>query len=226
MNLRDTMKRAADEEQLKLKPLPKHVIAPQPELLRLHYALLLTALLTAQETISETQTRLTSLLLHAFRLGDIRGALFEQARELDEETPIKAARLVRDAGLARHLLVDALIILRLDAPLDDEIAGLINEFASFLDVDAENLRTCSRVAAKVLGLGSTSSDATAKKWPGTFDGIGKPVAPAPTEKLKSTATKFESSTKTSSPKKVVAKPKKVAAKPKRFGWPSYSIGRN
>jgi len=111
MNLRDTMKRAADNEQLKLKPLPEHIIAPQPEHLRLHYALLLAALLSAQKTISETQTRLTCLLLDAIQLGDIRGALFEQARKLDEETLINAARLIRDAGLARHLLVDALVLL-------------------------------------------------------------------------------------------------------------------
>jgi hypothetical protein len=189
MNLRDTMKRAADEEQLKLKPLPKHLIASQPELLRLHYALLLTALLSAQETISETQTRLTSLLLDALLLGDIRGALFEQARDLDEETPIKAARLIRDAGLARHLLVDALILLRLDAPLDDEIAGLINEFASFLDVDAEALRTCSKGAAAILGLSASRSVVAAKQWPGTFPFIGKPVAPKPIRKRRSSTAK-------------------------------------
>lgn len=182
MNLRDTMKRAADEEQLKLKPLPEHILAPQPEYLRLHYALLLTAMLSAQMSISETQTRLTCLLLDSMELGDIRAALFEQARELDEETLISVARLVRDEGLARHLLVDALILLRLDEPINDEITGLINEFASFLDVDTENLGACSQVAAKILGIGPKRSDSAAKNWPGTFDGIGKPVVSKPPKK--------------------------------------------
>jgi hypothetical protein len=201
MNLRDTMKRAADEEQVKLRPLPEHIAAHQIEHLRLHYALLLTALLSAQESISETQTRLTVLLLNALQLGDVRGTLFEQARELDEETPIKAARLIREAGLARHLLVDALVLLRLDAPLSDDIAGLINEFASFLDVDAENLGTCSCVAAKILGLGTARRDATAKIWPGTFVGIPKPVALKPSARARSATKKI-----TSSPKKAIAKP--------------------
>jgi hypothetical protein len=182
MNLRHTMQRATDEEQLKLKPLPKHIIARDPEHLRLHYALLLAALLNAQDSISETQTRLLHLLLDALDLGDIRGMLFEQARKLNEETLINAARLIRDAGLAQRLLVDAMALLRLDAPLDDGIAGLISEFASFLDVDPDHLAMCSHIAAKILGLGATRSDATAKKWPGAVAGIRKPAAPKATAK--------------------------------------------
>lgn len=177
MNLYDTMKRAADDEQLKLNPLPKHIIATQPEHLRLHYALLLAALLSAQKAISETQTRLICLLLEALRLGDIRGSLFEQARELDEETPVNAARLIREAGLARYLLVDALVVLRLDAPIDDEIVGLISEFASFLDIDAESLSMCSKGAAAILGLSTrkSSSVVATKKWPGKFPFIDDPI---------------------------------------------------
>lgn len=189
MNLRETMQRAADEEQLRLKPLPKHIIAPQPKHLRLHYALLLAALLSAQEAISEQQSRLMHMLLDAIELGDIRGALFEQARELDEKKPVEAARLIRDAGLARHLLVDALILLRLDAPFDDNMAGLVSELASFLDVDAENLETCVHAATKILGLGKTRSDASAKRWPGVFDGIGKPDAPVPASTPRAAAKK-------------------------------------
>jgi hypothetical protein len=200
MKLLDTMKRAADDEQLKLKPLPKHIIATQPELLRQNYALLLAALLSAQPCISETQARLTCLLLDALELGDIRGALFEQARELDEETPVKAARLIRDAGMAQHLLVDALVLLRLDTPLDDEIAGLIGEFASFLDVDIENLKTCSKGAAAILGLDNSRSVVATKRWPGAFPFIGKPIAPNPPKKQRSAAAKPKAAAKPSAKK--------------------------
>lgn len=182
MKLLDTMKRAADDEQLKLKPLPKHIIATFPEHLRQNYALLLAALLCAQPSISETQTRLTCLLLDALELGDIRGTLFEQARKLDEATPVKAARLIRDAGLARHLLVDALVLLRLDTPLDDEIAELISEFASFLDVDSEDLKTCAKGAAAILGLEPSRSVVATERWPGAFPYIGNSIAPESTNK--------------------------------------------
>ena len=195
MKLLGTMKRAADIEQLKLKPLPKHIIASLPILLRQNYALLLAALLSAQPSISETQTRLTCLLLDALELGDIRGTLFAQARKLDEETPVKAARLIRDAGLARHLLVDALVLLRLDLPLDDELAGLISEFSSFLDVDAEDLKTCSKGAAAILGLHTSRSVVASKQWPGTFPFIGKPIAPKPTKKQRSAVAKPKAAAK-------------------------------
>ena len=152
MNLLDTLTRAADEEQLRLKPLPEHAAATQTEHLRRHYALLLAAVLTTQPTISEPQTRLLRLLLDALKLGDIRGTLFEQARALEAETLLEAARLIREAGLAHHLVVDALVLLRLDAPLGDEAARLVGELAAFLDLDANQLATRAQDAAIILGL--------------------------------------------------------------------------
>ena len=152
MNLLDTLTRAADEEQLRLKPLPEHAAATQTEHLRRHYALLLAAVLTAQPTISEPQTRLLRLLLDALKLGDIRGTLFEQARALEAETLLEAARLIREAGLAHHLVVDVLVLLRLDAPLSDEAARLVGELAAFLALDANQLATRAQDAAEILGL--------------------------------------------------------------------------
>lgn len=152
MNLLDTLTRAADEEQLRLKPLPEHAAATQEEHLRRHYALLLAAVLTAQPTISEPQTRLLRLLLDALKLGDIRGPLFEQTRELEPETLLEAARLIREAGFAHHLVVDALVLLRLDARLGDEAARLAGELATFLGLDEAELATRAKDAADILGL--------------------------------------------------------------------------
>lgn len=152
MNLLYTLTRTADEEQLRLKPLPEHAAATREEHLRRHYALLLAAVLTAQPTISETQTRLLRLLLDALKLGDIRGPLFEQARELEPETLLEAARLIREAGFAHHLVVDALVLLRLDAPLGDEAARLVGELAAFLGLDESGLATRAQDAADILGL--------------------------------------------------------------------------
>ena len=73
MNLLNTLTLAADEEQLRLHPLPGHAAASQNEHLRRHYALLLAAVLTAQPGVSAPQTRLLRLLLDSLKLGDIRG---------------------------------------------------------------------------------------------------------------------------------------------------------
>ena len=157
MNLLNTLTTAADEEQLHRHPLADHAIAPQNEHLRRHYALLLAAVLTAQPVVSEPQTRLLRLLLDALKLGDIRGQLFDQARELAPEALLEAARLVREAGFAHHLVVDALVLLRLDAPLGDEAARLAGELANFLGLDEAALVMRATDASDILGLGVTAA---------------------------------------------------------------------
>lgn len=152
MNLLDTLTRAADEEQLRLRPLPEHAAATQAEHLRRHYALLLAAVLTAQPTVSEPQTRLLRLLLDALKLGDIRGPLFEQARKLTPEPLLEAARLIREAGFARHLVLDAMVLLRLEAPLGDDTVRLVGELACFLDLSESELAWRAHDAADILGL--------------------------------------------------------------------------
>jgi len=158
MNLLNTLTLAADEEQLRLQPLPVHAAATQAEHLRRHYALLLAAVLTAQPAVSEPQTRLLRLLLDALKLGDIRGQLFEQARALEAAPLLEAARLIREAGFAHHLVVDTLVLLRLDAPMGDEAARLAGELAAFLGLDETALATRADDAAEILGLDASEND--------------------------------------------------------------------
>ena len=91
MQLIDQLTRAADEEQLLLQPLPPHSAVGQEEHLRRHYALLLAALLATQPQVSEAQNRLFLLLLHSLQLSDIRAALFEEARALENDTLLETA---------------------------------------------------------------------------------------------------------------------------------------
>lgn len=182
MNLLDTLTLAADEEQLRLHPLPVHAAATQSEHLRRHYALLLAAVLTAQPAISEPQTRLLRLLLDALKLGDIRGQLFEEARKLEPAPLLEAARLIREAGFAHHLIVDVLVLLRLDAPLDDEAARLVGELAAFLGLNETKLAMRAADAAEILGLNAnedrnTSADGADAGKEG--DGNGEAEEPAP-----------------------------------------------
>lgn len=160
MNLLNTLTLAADEEQLRLRPLPEHAAVTQEEHLRRHYALLLAAVLTSQSAVSEPQTRLLRLLLDALNLGDIRGPLFEQARELTPEPLLEAARLIREVGFAHHLVLDALVLLRLDAPLGDEAARLAGELSTFLGLDEAELATRARDAVDILGLNTKTEEGT------------------------------------------------------------------
>ena len=163
--LLDLLRQAADDEQLRLQPLPAHAAAQEEEHLRQHYALLLAALLTAQPQVSEPQSRLFMLLLDALQLGDQRAPLFEQARELAPDTLLEAARLIREQDYAEELLVDALVLLRLDAPLSDETVQLLGELAAFLGLADDTVQRRSLHAAQILGLGENSNEQLAKHWP-------------------------------------------------------------
>ncbi len=176
MDLLNTLIRAADEEQLSLRPLPEHAASGQEEHLRRHYALLLAAVLTAQPAVSELQTRLLRLLLDALKLGDIRGPLFEQARELLPEQLLEAARLIREAGFAHHLVVDVLVLLRLDAPLGDEVMRVAGELASFLGLDEIALAQRVANAVDILGLNSPTGTQSEREDPGAEDAAhGSPL---------------------------------------------------
>lgn len=164
-SLLDLLRRAADTEQLHLHPLPVHAAAQEEEHLRQHYALLLAALLTAQPVVSEPQSRLFMLLLNALQLGDRRAAQFEQARELTPDSLIEAARLIREQGYAEELLVDALVLLRLDAPLSDETTQLLSELAAFLGLADDAVQRRSLHAAQILGIGENSNEQLTKNWP-------------------------------------------------------------
>jgi hypothetical protein len=185
MNLLDTLTRAADEEQILIHPLPKHAAAGQEEHLRQHYALLLAAVLTAQPAVSDAQSRLFRLLLDSLALGDIRGSLYAQARALEPAALVEAVRLIRGADLACHLALDALVLLRLEAPLNDEISQLVAELAALLGLSQAALAEQAETAAVILGLNpdapnnedpaeSSPLKGLAERWPGR-QAIPKPL---------------------------------------------------
>ena len=164
--LAQRLAQATDEEQLRLHPLPKHAIAEEEEHLRRHYALLLAALLSAQAQVSESQSRLFMLLLDSMNLGGVRAALFEEARALQPEALIEAARLIRDEEWAEELLVDALVLLRLDNPLNEETAHLLGELAAFLQLDASTVQLRAEHVKQILGLREElHSEILAQSWP-------------------------------------------------------------
>lgn len=62
-------------------------------------------------------------------------------------------------------MVDALVLLRLDAPLSDETAQLLGELAAFLGLADDKVQWRSLHAAQILGLGENSNEQLAKNWP-------------------------------------------------------------
>ena len=143
---------AADEEALNLKPLPAHGAAEHDEHTRERYAWLLAALLAQQEAVSETQSRLFYLLLIALNLGDCRAALFEAVRQLEKADLVDAARVVREAKLGDALVLDAMVLLRLDKALTEEQARMLADLAALLGLKERTLNAATEATAITLGL--------------------------------------------------------------------------
>lgn len=168
MNLFETLKRAADAERVRLNPLPTHALAQADEHLRRQYALVLTAALSAQETVSATQSRLLLLLLESLALGDQRAALFEAVRAWDEANLTQALRAVRDAQAAQSLVVDVLVLLRIDAPLSEPMAALVTDMADFLGVSEQALAEWASHSAAILDIKEVATAYTVmlgEYWP-------------------------------------------------------------
>jgi hypothetical protein len=98
---------------------------------------------------------------------------------------VEAARLIRGADLACHLVLDALVLLRLEAPLNDEISQLVAELAALLGVNQTVLAEQAETAALILGLNpdapntedpaeSSPLKGLAERWPGR-QAIPKPL---------------------------------------------------
>ncbi|CBL44888.1 Hypothetical protein HDN1F_13050 [gamma proteobacterium HdN1] len=176
LNLLETLVNATSEKQLRRNPLPEHAAAAESEHLRSHYALLLAAVLSVQASLSEPQTRLLRLLFDALELDDIRGVALEQARALASETLAEAVRLIRDAGFAEHFIRDALVLLRIDGPLDDDATRLISELASSLHLDETVLAMRAQDAAGILDIcDDESSNYLAALWPAC---LSRPITAA------------------------------------------------
>jgi len=84
--------------------------------------------------------------------GDPRAALFEAVRGWDQATLCAALRSVCDADAERALVLDALVLLRLDAPLPEASAQTLADLAAFLGLGEPELAELAHYAALLLGL--------------------------------------------------------------------------
>lgn len=149
--------------------LHDHAIASCDEHTRRQYALFLAAALTTQSAISKSQIRLLYLLLNSLKLGDIRRQLFEQAYGLKPESLLEPIHLIltHKEGLENRLLIDMLVLLRIDTQLNDEMISVISELASAFDLEEAHLEKLAKIASRILGLTKNENDT------GPYDYEGK-----------------------------------------------------
>lgn len=158
LDVAQSLTQLADREILELQPLLPHAYAEAEAHVRQHYGLALAALLASQTQISENQTRLFRLLLGSLGLGDARAALFESVRGWDAEHLSETLRTLRAATMGRGLLLDMLLLMRVDAPLSGATSQLLANFAVVLDVSTAELAELAYYAQCLLAIDMAESD--------------------------------------------------------------------
>jgi hypothetical protein len=143
-----------DLDMLKTERLPlgRHYVAKCDKHSRESYATMLAMLMLAGGSISETQSRLFKMLLTSLDLDGQQAALMARAPDLLQDDLREFLRLADENKLARSFFLDALVLSRLDAPLQEQQNQILSELADLLYLDEEELALVAMLAANVLRL--------------------------------------------------------------------------
>jgi len=151
MNLQQLLD-AIQTEKYATQPLAAHRIAGLDDHAREHYALLLSAVLRAGDSIGAAQSRVFAMLLEAMGLQNRQASMFERAQALTAADLTECRRLLAEHGLIQSFLLDALVLLRLETPLNDDELRLCAELADLLQVDSATLSDLVALASAILGM--------------------------------------------------------------------------
>lgn len=144
--------RDVDKAIVKLQPLGEHFAATRDEHVRERYAVVLAAVVLMEGEVSETRARLLGMLVQALGLETSLAGLFEQAQQLDTDGVFESLQLIRAQGIRESFLLDAMILLRLDAALTDEQSALLSGLFQALDMSDEEVPALTFWVSRILGL--------------------------------------------------------------------------
>jgi hypothetical protein len=147
---------ALDSLKTEGQQIPAHTAAILDIHEREHYVAMLVALLLQQANgLSDTRSRLLTILLSGLQLTDGLAALLPQAQQSDSSALRELKRLLEQRNLKHAFVVDALVLTRLDAPFDEVAIELFSELAFFLEIPQADLAVLADVASIILGIPCT-----------------------------------------------------------------------
>jgi len=115
-----------------------HQLALLDEDLRYNYALLMAGILTHHGALSVRRTGFFLQILKSLRLGDIRAALFEEARSLTKEKLLISIGDIKAARGARNFIMDSYVIINVDKASEEESRAL-EQISALLGMDSNEV---------------------------------------------------------------------------------------
>lgn len=144
--------RHLDEIKPSWLPLGDHFIKVEDEHTRLNYARFLATLLLVNGNPSERQSRLFNLLLDSMDMNGQLPAVLESATKFDQKSLDASLDLIAQSNLENCLLVDSMVLSRIDNQLSSEQIQILSEISEFLDISELRISVLTRCAADILGI--------------------------------------------------------------------------
>lgn len=138
-----------DRLQVNRRPLAPHAIANGNDEDKKTYATML-AVLMVNQSISDAQSRLLTMLLHSMDLDIPLSSLYDRVSSFDKQALEAFCELVDSDALAPAFFMDALTLLRLDKPLSEVQVKSLSELTTLLEVPQSVIEDILHLSNKVL----------------------------------------------------------------------------
>ena len=138
-----------DRLQVNRRPLAPHAIANGNDEDKKTYATML-AVLMVNQSISDAQSRLLTMLLHSMDLDIPLSSLYDRVSSFDKQALEAFCELVDSDALAPAFFMDALTLLRLDKPLSEVQVKSLSELTTLLEVTQSVIEDILHLSNKVL----------------------------------------------------------------------------
>ncbi|WP_298723073.1 hypothetical protein [uncultured Oceanisphaera sp.] len=140
-----------------LFPLRRHVITSEQPAVIQAYATLLAAILRGQPSISAEQDMLFRRLLHAMDLDGQQAQLLANGGQLSNKELLDCIELIQQSDKKNALMLDILILLRINNHLSTQDLSLVSELAAALSIHEKKFRIINYWLNEILGINEGTS---------------------------------------------------------------------
>lgn len=142
--------------------LPSHSIANEDRLLREYYAVLLAVILLQDGKVSQIEQQVFSLLLSSLNLSGKEAQFLEEASALTiEKLQFILSSFAHQETIQTAWLLDALVLMRIDSPLNDISITTIGEMCSAFQFPVRKLALLSKITLIILHIYEINSETRA-----------------------------------------------------------------
>ncbi len=159
-----------DKIKTEVFPLHEHYASDLDQHSRELYVTILAGVVLNKGQISEVETRLFSMLLSSLKLESNTAKYLNLVQQVNlEQTREFFSGVLDSEEMQTVFLMDALILSRIDKPLNDTQMELIAELCDVVDLDEDVIKVAIQFAQIVLGMnGNEISYEFEKRW---YEGI-------------------------------------------------------